>query len=146
MKELIILRHAKSNRPYGVEDINRPLSAEGIERIKKVSHNKDDFFVDTDVIISSPAKRALHTAMIMMNELDLPLEKLIIDRNLYTFSGFNVIDFVTILFPHNLELMLEIVLNFSLHVLFLPSLLPYDIDLPCSMLCLLYTSPSPRDS
>ena len=100
MKELTILRHAKSNRPYGVEDINRPLSAEGIERIKKVSHYKDDFFVDADVIISSPANRALHTAMIIMNELDLPQEKLIIDRNLYTFSGFNVIDFVYTLGDH----------------------------------------------
>ena len=94
MKELIILRHAKSYRPRGVEDINRPLSEEGIERIKKISHNKDDFFVDADVIISSPANRALHTAMIMMNELDLPLEKLIIDRNLYTFSVISVIDYI----------------------------------------------------
>ena len=100
MKDLTILRHAKSYRPRGVEDINRPLSLEGIERIKKISHNKDDFFVDADVIISSPANRALHTAMIMMNELDLPLEKLIIDRNLYTFSGFNVIDFVYALGDH----------------------------------------------
>tara|TARA_Y200000002_G_scaffold272851_1_gene227270 strand:- start:42 stop:524 length:483 start_codon:yes stop_codon:yes gene_type:complete len=100
MKELIILRHAKSNRHYSVEDINRPLSVEGIERIKKVSNNKDIFFSDVDVIISSPANRALHTAMIMMNELDLPLEKLIIDRNLYTFSGFNVINFVYALGNH----------------------------------------------
>ena len=100
MKELIILRHAKSNRHYSVEDINRPLSVEGIERIKKVSNNKDIFFLDVDVIISSPANRALHTAMIMMNELDLPQEKLIIDRNLYTFSGLNVIDFVYALGNH----------------------------------------------
>ena len=100
MKELIILRHAKSNRHYRVEDINRPLSEEGIERIKKVSNNKDIFFLDVDVIISSPANRALHTAMIMMNELDLPLEKLIIDRNLYTFLGSNVIDFVYALRNH----------------------------------------------
>ena len=100
MKELTILRHAKSNRHYRVEDINRPLSEEGIERIKKVSNNKDIFFLDVDVIISSPANRALHTAMIMMNELDLPLEKLIIDRNLYTFLGSNVIDFVYALRNH----------------------------------------------
>ena len=80
MKELIILRHAKSNRSYGVEDIHRPLSVEGIERIKKVSQKKHDFFEKADVIISSSANRAFHTAMIMMQELNLPQEKLIIDK------------------------------------------------------------------
>jgi phosphohistidine phosphatase len=94
MKELIILRHAKSNRTYSVDDINRPLSPEGIERIKKVSHQKEDFFTKADIIISSPAIRALHTAMITIHELNLPLEQLKIDKQLYTFSGFSVIDYI----------------------------------------------------
>ena len=94
MKELIILRHAKSNRTSSVDDINRPLSPEGIERIKKVSHQKEDFFTKADIIISSPAIRALHTAMITIHELNLPLEQLKIDKQLYTFSGFSVIDYV----------------------------------------------------
>ena len=33
MKELIILRHAKSNSEYLVDDIDRPLSIAGIDRI-----------------------------------------------------------------------------------------------------------------
>jgi phosphohistidine phosphatase len=94
MKQLIILRHAKSNRGYDVDDVNRPLSQEGIERIIKVSHKNIDFFTSADVIISSPANRALHTATIMINQLNLPFQKLIIDRQLYTFSGFSVIDYV----------------------------------------------------
>ncbi len=94
MKELIILRHAKSNRTYSVDDINRPLSPEGIERIKKVSHQKEDFFTKADIIISSPAIRALHTTMITIHELNLPLEQLKIEKQLYTFSGFSVIDYV----------------------------------------------------
>ena len=94
MKELIILRHAKSNRTSSVDDINRPLSPEGIERIKKVSHQKEDFFTKADIIISSPAIRAFHTAMITIHELNLPLEQLKIDKQLYTFSGFSVIDYV----------------------------------------------------
>jgi phosphohistidine phosphatase len=94
MKELIILRHAKSNRTSSVDDINRPLSPEGIERIKKVSHQKEDFFTKADIIISSPAIRALHTAMITIHELNLPLEQLKIDKQLYTFSGFSVIDYI----------------------------------------------------
>ena len=94
MKELIILRHAKSNRTYSVDDINRPLSPEGIERIKIISHQKEDFFIKADIIISSPAIRALHSAMITIHELNLPLEQLKIDKQLYTFSGFSVIDYI----------------------------------------------------
>ena len=94
MKELVILRHAKSNRTYMVNDINRPLSQSGIERIKKTSYQKRDFFIDAEVIISSPAIRALHTAVIVIRELGISMEKLIIDEQLYTFSGFSIIDYV----------------------------------------------------
>ena len=94
MKELVILRHAKSNRAYSVDDINRPLSPEGIDRIKMISNKKNDFFRNADIIISSIAIRALHTTMIMIYELNLPLEILKIDKYLYTFSGARVIDYV----------------------------------------------------
>ena len=94
MKELVILRHAKSNRTYGVNDINRPLSQLGIERIQKKSHQKSEFFSNTEVIISSSAIRALHTAIIVIQELGISMEKLIIDEQLYTFSGFSIIDYV----------------------------------------------------
>ena len=94
MKQRVILRHAKSNRDYRVDDINRPLSPQGMDRIKKVSQKNIDFFTPADIIISSPAIRALHTAIMMIHELNLPLEKLLIDKQLYTFSGFSVIDYV----------------------------------------------------
>ena len=94
MKELVILRHAKSNRTYMVNDINRPLSQSGIERIQIKSYQKRDFFIDAEVIISSPAIRALHTAIIVIRELGISMEKLIIDEQLYTFSGFSIIDYV----------------------------------------------------
>ena len=94
MKELVILRHAKSNRNYLVEDSNRPLSPEGIDRIKRVSLHKSSYFENTDIILSSPAIRALHTAMIVTNTLEVSLDKLSIDKHLYTFSGDEVIDYV----------------------------------------------------
>ena len=94
MKELVILRHAKSNRNYLVEDSNRPLSPEGIDRIKRVSLHKSSYFENTDIILSSPAIRALHTAMIVINTLEVSLDKLSIDKHLYTFLGDDVIDYV----------------------------------------------------
>ncbi len=70
MKELVILRHAKSNNKYLVDDIDRPLSTTGIERIKKISKKMLIFFKNSDIILSSPANRALHTAQLMMRELN----------------------------------------------------------------------------
>ena len=49
MKELVILRHAKSNNKYLVDDIDRPLSPAGIERIKKISKKMLIFFKNTDL-------------------------------------------------------------------------------------------------
>ena len=97
MKELVILRHAKSNNEYLVDDIDRPLSSTGIERIVKISKKKWIFFKNTDVIISSPANRALHTAQLMMRELNYNYDKLIIDRKLYTFYTNDLINYVHLL-------------------------------------------------
>ena len=94
MKELVILRHANSNRTHMVNDFNRPLSQSGIERIQRKSNKKGDFFINAEVIISSPAIRALHTAIIVIQELGISTKKLIIDEQLYTFSGFSIIDYV----------------------------------------------------
>ena len=94
MKELVILRHAKSNIEYLVDDIDRPLSTSGIERIKKISKKKRSFFKNTDIILSSPANRALHTAQLMMRELNYNYDKLIVDKILYTFYANDLIDYV----------------------------------------------------
>ena len=94
MKELVFLRHAKSNREYLVEDVDRPLSLSGIRRIKKISKKKQFFFNSADIILSSPANRALHTAQLMMRQLDYDYKKLIVDRKLYTFYGEELIDYV----------------------------------------------------
>ena len=91
MKELVILRHAKSNSEYLVDDIDRPLSPAGIERIKKISKKMLIFFKNTDVILSSPANRALHTAQLMMRQLNYNYDKLIVDRKLYTFYANDLI-------------------------------------------------------
>ena len=60
MKELILLRHAKSSWDSNVEDRNRPLSQKGIDRIIKTSKKNKGIFKDTDYIFSSPANRAIH--------------------------------------------------------------------------------------
>ena len=94
MKELVLLRHAKSNSEYLVDDIDRPLSIKGIKRIVKISKKKCIIFKNTDIVLSSPANRTLHTAQLMMRQLDYNYDKLIIDIKLYTFNANDLIDYV----------------------------------------------------
>ena len=94
MKELILLRHAKSNRNYEVADIDRPLATTGMSRMSKVAIQYKELFNDVDCVFSSPANRALHTATIMMNKLQLPFHKLNVDGALYTFDSDDIIDYV----------------------------------------------------
>ena len=76
MKTLVVLRHAKSSWDYPVDDIDRPLSFNGIRRIKKMVNNNKYIFTKTDLIYSSPANRASHTALIFtyVDSLSLQLQ------------------------------------------------------------------------
>ena len=94
MKELILLRHAKSSWEFSVEDRNRSLTEKGIHRIKAIAHASASNFEGIDAVFSSPANRAFHTASILMHELQLPFEKLILKEALYTFEVSQVIQFI----------------------------------------------------
>ena len=94
MKEFILLRHAKSNRKYDVADIDRPLATTGMSRISEVANQYKELFKNVDCFFSSPANRALHTATIMMNKIQLPFYKLNVDSALYTFNSDDIIDYI----------------------------------------------------
>lgn len=94
MKEIILLRHAKSSWEYSVEDRNRSLSQKGIDRITKTSRKHKNIFEDTDFIFSSPANRALHTASIMIFECGVNFSKFSVDETLYTFNFEKIVNYV----------------------------------------------------
>lgn len=115
MKRLYIIRHAKSswNEP-DLADIDRPLNKRGKrdapfmgKRLKKVHE------ANPDLMLSSPAKRALRTAKIIAKEIDYPKGKIEIKDSLYG-SGvpaiLNVIQYLDdlinemMLFGHNPDL------------------------------------------
>lgn len=98
MKELILVRHGKSSWDYDVKDADRPLKERGIRDAHRIAKNVAPRLQDVDAVFSSPANRALHTCMILMREVGIPLDKLRIDKQLYDFSGNSVRNFV-----HNLE-------------------------------------------
>lgn len=90
MKTLVLLRHAKSSWELPLDDLDRPLKPKGIDRIKRVSKEDRSIFNKTDLVITSPAIRALHTATILIKEIDLEFNKVIINKGLYTFSSKSV--------------------------------------------------------
>ena len=87
MKTLVLLRHAKSSWEFPLDDLDRPLKPKGIDRIKRVSKEDKSIFNKSDIVITSPAIRALHTAIILIKEIDLEFNKVIINKDLYTFSS-----------------------------------------------------------
>ena len=94
MKKLVLLRHAKSSWEYDVEDRNRPLTENGIKRIVNMAKSNPSIFLETDVIYSSPANRALHSATLIMQSLSISFEKLKIDERLYTFESQQLLSFI----------------------------------------------------
>ena len=97
MKNLILLRHAKSSWDYSVDDIDRPLTINGIERIKKMVNNNISIFSNLDQIYSSSASRASHTALILKRIINFPPHKIIFDEKLYTFSLRELENFISLI-------------------------------------------------
>ena len=94
MKELILLRHAKSSWDIPLSDIDRPLMPKGINRISAMIHSSISLFESVDEVYSSPANRALHTAVLILRNAGLSLDILKVDQRLYTFDAENVISFI----------------------------------------------------
>jgi phosphohistidine phosphatase len=95
MKEVILVRHAKSSWDYqGVSDQDRPLSPRGIRDAGIVSEYLRQRIKQPDLIYSSSGNRALHTAMIFMRGLKINPSKVKVEDALYSFSEESVMEFV----------------------------------------------------
>ncbi|MFT4831065.1 MAG: phosphohistidine phosphatase [Psychroserpens sp.] len=108
MKTLILVRHGKSSWEYQVGDQDRPLQERGINDGHLVGSELKSKQIKIDAAFSSPANRALHTCMIVLRKLDFPLHNLEITKELYDFSGEDVLRFV-----RNLDNKYETVLIFG---------------------------------
>ena len=94
MKKLILFRHAKSSWSHDVSDRDRPLTEKGIQKTEKISITSKNIFFNTEVFYSSPANRALHTASIIINQLNLSFRNLNVEEDLYTFESSKLIKFI----------------------------------------------------
>lgn len=87
MTQIILIRHAKSSWNLPLKDFDRPLLEIGIERALKVAINSKQIIPNDYTIWSSPAKRALETAKLIVTNWNLNTNEIIVKNELYTFSS-----------------------------------------------------------
>jgi phosphohistidine phosphatase len=84
MKKLLIVRHAKSSREYSeLTDFERPLSVKGRASVPLMGELVKKNRSIPDLIISSPANRALSTARLMAEQLGYPLTNIRVEERIY---------------------------------------------------------------
>ena len=94
-KQLIIVRHGKSSWKYSdISDIDRHLKERGIHDAYTMADRLKGRKLFPELIISSPATRALHTAMIFCRTLSHPLEKVQLADTFYQGDEADVLDVI----------------------------------------------------
>lgn len=84
MKTLFIIRHAKSDKDHSTnEDIDRPLNLRGYSDAHAMAEKLNDTRKKPELIISSPAVRALTTALIFARKFRYDPKKIILENELY---------------------------------------------------------------
>jgi len=86
MKRLILVRHGKSSWKYDVADDKRPLKKRGFKDGDLISGAFEKFYSTPIVVWSSPAVRALETAKIFQEKLQIDDKDFFIKPELYTFN------------------------------------------------------------
>jgi len=84
MKKLYLVRHAKSSwEEPGGSDMDRTLLDKGIKRTMNVIRYLNEHNVKIDKMISSPAERALQTAILVARGIGYPEDNIHIERKIY---------------------------------------------------------------
>lgn len=82
-RKLFIIRHGKSSWESIVSDIDRPLLERGVKNSYEMSARLAERGLVPEMVMSSPANRALHTAIIMAKAWEMDDRYLLIRKSLY---------------------------------------------------------------
>lgn len=84
MKTLYLCRHAKSSwADLGMEDFDRPLNDRGLRNAPHMAQAFKERGEPVDLIVSSPANRALTTAQFFAKNLKLTAEQFVQNKFIY---------------------------------------------------------------
>ena len=113
MKRLFLIRHAKSSwDDTALPDKDRPLDDRGRRDAPKMGKRLAKRDVKPDLILSSPARRALTTAEVIAKKLDYKLKDIVVDNRLYAGGADDLLNVIhelrdklerVMLFGHNPE-------------------------------------------
>lgn len=88
MKTLVFIRHAKSSWDNpDFSDFERPLNERGLLNAPFMAEKLTQLITRVDLIISSPATRAITTAKIFADKFNIKHEQIIQDKGIYD-NGF----------------------------------------------------------
>jgi phosphohistidine phosphatase len=95
MKKLLLIRHAKSSwdNPL-LPDHQRPLSKRGLRDAPEMGKRLVNKKVTPDLILSSDAVRAMHTALLIAKELVYPKSKVDSTREMYHASAKGILSVI----------------------------------------------------
>ena len=111
MRILTLVRHAKSSRDYPeLSDFERPLNPRGRKEAPAIASRLRKADVKPDLLISSPATRAITTARLFAEELNMHLDEIVLNPHIYEASAWTLLHIVrslslefddVMLFGHN---------------------------------------------
>ena len=103
IRDVFLVRHAKSNWDYPhLRDIERPLNDRGLRDAPRMAKYFADLGLHPDIIISSPAVRALTTAAFFKVELDIEGEDFWVRDQIYEGSASTLLQLIQLL-PEGVE-------------------------------------------
>ena len=83
-KNIYLVRHARAtDRVAVVSDFDRPLIVAGVKKSRRAAKEFSKFFKTPDLMISSPAARAIETAHVFARHFDYEVQKIKIENALY---------------------------------------------------------------
>ena len=95
MKHLTLIRHAKSSwKNAYLLDIDRPLNKRGKRDAPVMGGRLIERGSSPDLVISSPATRALATAEVIAEEIEYPLEEIVVDERMYGADAGELLDII----------------------------------------------------
>jgi phosphohistidine phosphatase len=130
MKTLFLVRHAKSSRDDPtLSDKDRPLNDRGKRDAPEMGERLAKRNAKPDLILSSPAKRALKTAKIIASKLEYKPKDIVVDDRLYAVEADELLRVIqtldddldrVMIFGHNPE-MTELAHRLSSEIVHMPT-------------------------
>lgn len=96
MRTLFLIRHAKSSWDNpGLRDFNRPLNDRGQRQAPLMASLLVQRGIQPDLLVSSPAKRALTTALYFAHAFGVPDEQVIKEPDIYEAAPLDILQIIS---------------------------------------------------